>query len=474
MDLHARSGRLLPTALVALAAAAACSTGSDDAAGDGEELEAGAELLGGDTTVFDESRLAFTFPAKNLGSADRDVFALGDHFFGRNWVSAPASTSANDGLGPLFNATSCSSCHLRDGRSAPPEREGDPSSGLLLRLSVPGVGAHGEPRDEPTYGGQLQPNANVGVPREGRYLITYEERAGAFADGEPYSLRAPRYALVDLAHGPLAPDAMLSPRTAPAMIGLGLLEAVPDDALRALADPEDRDGDGVSGRVNEVWSVEAGRSSVGRFGWKANVPTVKQQVAGAFLGDLGITTSLFPEEGCTAAEVACRAAPNGGKPELSDATLGEVTHYSRCLGVPARRRRDDPVVRRGERLFAEARCASCHVTKLRTGDASPIAALRSQTIRPYTDLLLHDMGPDLADGRPDFGASGSEWRTTPLWGLGLLRTVSGHTFLLHDGRARDVTEAILWHGGEAERSRDAFRAMGRDDRAALIAFLGSL
>lgn len=461
----------LSLALVASAVAACSGSGSG---GEDAPEDASLELLGGETTVFDATSDAYSFPARNLSSADRDVFSLGAHFFRRNWVAAPASTSANDGLGPLFNATSCSSCHRGDGRSKPPQVAGDSLSGLLLRLSLPGTDAHGGPPGEPTYGGQLQPSGIVGVPGEGEYVITYEEAPGTFADGEPYALRRPTYEIRSLAYGPLAAGTLVSPRTAPAMIGLGLLEAVPEETLRALADPEDADHDGISGRVNVVWDVASGREAIGRFGWKANVPTVEQQVAGAFNGDLGMTTRLFPEEGCSAAEPACRAAPNGGTPELADDTLSEIVLYSRSLAVPARRGTADPITRRGERLFQEARCSSCHVTKLVTGDASPIAALRGQTIRPYTDLLLHDMGPELADGRPDFLATGSEWRTPPLWGLGLLATVSKHTLLLHDGRARDVREAILWHGAEGAASRDAFRAMSKDDRAALLAFLGSL
>lgn len=433
-----------------------------------------AALLGGETTVFDASPSAFSFPARNLGGADRDVFSLGDHFFNRNWVTAPSSASANDGLGPLFNATSCSACHLRDGRSAPPQSERDGSSGLLFRLSVPGTDLHGGPLAEPRYGGQLQPLAILGVPREGRYVIAYAERPATFADGDGYALRVPSYVLADLAYGPLAPDTALSPRTAPAMIGLGLLESVSEQAILALADPDDRDRDGVSGRANMVWDEAAQRTALGRFGWKANVPTIAQQVAGAFAGDLGITTSLFPVEACTSVEAACTAAPTGGAPELANATLDEITHYSRSLAVPARRSIGDPEAARGERLFRGARCTSCHVETLATGDSSPVGALRRQTIHPYTDLLLHDMGPELADGRPDFLASGSEWRTPPLWGLGLVSVVSKHSMLLHDGRARSITEAILWHGGEAAASRDAFRSMSREDRAALAAFLGSL
>lgn len=465
-----RRSNIAAAVTIAVAASGACSSeGSSDPA-----AEPGAELLGGDTTVFDESFTAYSLPAKNLTRDERDVFSLGDHFFNRNWVIAPASTAANDGLGPLFNATSCSGCHRRDGRSAPPIDPDDPSSGLLFRLSVGGADEHGGPRNEPSYGGQLQPLSILGVPQEARYVITYVPRPGAFADGEPFELVAPSYTFADLAYGALAPDVMVSPRTAPAMIGLGLLEALTDEAILATADPDDRDGDGVSGRVNMVWDVVGARRVVGRFGWKANVPTVTQQVAGAFSGDLGITTSLFPEESCVASQRACSDAPTGGRPELSDETLREITHYSRTLAVPARRQTRDPVALRGERLFRDAGCASCHSPKLVTGTTSPLPGLRRQIIRPYTDLLVHDMGADLADGRPDFDASGTEWRTAPLWGIGLLPVVSKHTRLLHDGRARGVAEAILWHGGEGAAAREAFRVMAKGDRTALLAFLASL
>jgi CxxC motif-containing protein (DUF1111 family) len=257
------------------------------------------------------------------------------------------------------------------------------------------------------------------------------------------------------------------------MIGLGLLEAVPESTLEALADESDHDGDGISGRVNLVWDVREGRARPGRFGWKANVTTIAQQTAGAFLGDLGITSSMFPDEACPDGQTACRAAPNGGAPELTDQKLDAVVLYARSLAVPARRGVGDARVTRGEALFAQAGCGSCHTPKLVTGD-SDVPAFTRQTIRPYTDLLVHDLGPELADGRPDGRASGSEWRTPPLWGLGLLERVSKHQHLLHDGRARGVAEAILWHGGEAANARERFRTLSKEDRAALLAFLSAL
>ena len=428
---------------------------------------------GGDTTVFNTGREAFSFPAHNLSKEHKDSFFLGNTTFNRNWVQAPASVTSSDGLGPLYNATSCSACHFKDGRGAPPDSPGEAFLGLLLRLSVPGEDAHGGPAPEPTYGGQFNHHAITGVPPEGAARVEYEEIQGAYADGEPYSLRRPTYFLEDLAHGDMAPDTLVSPRVAPVMVGLGLLEAIPEADLLARADEHDADGDGISGRPNRVWDPDKGAAVMGRIGWKANQPNMLQQVTGAFLGDMGITSSVHPAQDCTAAQEECAAAPNGGEPEISDEKVDRVVLYSRTLAVPARRGVDEPPVVRGKALFSQAGCAACHVPSFKTGPFE-IEELSGQTIFPYTDLLLHDMGPDLADGRPDFLADGNEWRTPPLWGIGLIRVVNDHDTLLHDGRARGFRAAILWHGGEGEASREAFRAMPRADRDALVAFLESL
>ncbi|MEW6306199.1 MAG: di-heme oxidoredictase family protein, partial [Verrucomicrobiota bacterium] len=325
---------------------------------------------------------------------------------------------------------------------------------------------------DPIYGDQLQTRALPAVPAEADALVHYEIIHGAFADGEPYILRRPHYTITNLAYGPLATNILISPRVAPVVIGLGLLEAVPEETLRTLADPEDRDGDGISGRLNIVWDVVSKRPAIGRFGWKAEQPTVLQQVAGAFNGDMGLTTSLFPQENHTPAQAIRQ--PSGGSPEVSDEILHAVAFYSRTLAVPARRNWDDATVRRGQRIFHVLKCASCHVPELKTGDWPDLPELSHQTIRPYTDLLLHDLGEGLSDHRPVFTASGREWRTPPLWGIGLVEKVNGHTNFLQDGRARNLTEAILWHGGEAERSKGQFRALPKADRDALIAFLNSL
>ena len=430
-------------------------------------------LSGGAATVFATTRQAFGQPLPHLTADQETRFFVGNSFFNRNWVSAPSSTTARDGLGPLFNARSCSACHLHDGRGRPPE-SGEDMLSMLVRLSVPGRDSEQGVVPEPTYGDQLNNLAVHGVPPEGRVLVSYEEITGAFADGEPYSLRKPTYTFADLNYGPMHPDTLASPRVAPAMIGLGLLEAVPEQTLMDLADPDDADGDGISGRVNKVWDKRRQRTVPGRFGWKANQPTVAQQVAGAFLGDIGITSPLFPHDNCPSTASACRQARNGGSPELSENLFGHVVFYSRTLAVPARRRAQEPAVRRGRQLFDAAQCGACHIPTLRTGVVPGLPDLSQQVIRAYTDLLLHDMGAALADGRPDFEATGSEWRTPPLWGIGLVETVNRHTYFLHDGRARNLAEAILWHGGEAEAAKEYFRRLPAADREALLQFLRSL
>ena len=323
-----------------------------------------------------------------------------------------------------MNALSCSSCHSHDGRGRPPEGPDDPERGLLLRLSVPGPDG---PMNDPLYGDQLQDRSIVGTPSEGKIGLMYEETPGAYPDGTPFSLRRPTYAIAEPQFGPVHPDIMISPRVAPATIGLGLLEAIPEDLILALADPDDANDDCISGRPNYVWDVRNGKLSLGRFGWKSNQPTVEQQAAGAFLGDIGITSNIFPEQNCPPAQTACAEAPHGGTPEIDEERLEKVTIYTQTLAVPAMRNIEDTEVQQGARLFVQSQCSLCHTPRHETDDSHPMEPLRSQVIFPYTDLLLHDMGEGLADHRPDGQATGTEWRTPPLWGIGLVETVNGHT-----------------------------------------------
>jgi CxxC motif-containing protein (DUF1111 family) len=440
---------------------------------DVEEL-VGDDRLGGDATVTAITSNAFGLPNPGLKRDDRRRFELGDSFFTQPWVEAPASTTARDGLGPQFNANSCAGCHVRDGRGQPPTDQDD-SPGLLMRLSVPGVGDHGGPVPHPVYGGQLQDHALPALTAEGSIVIRRTLQRGTYTDGTPFQLERPSYDIVEWRDGRPRGRLLVSPRVAPQLIGVGLLEAIPAEDIRAAADPDDADGDGISGRINEVWSPTLGRKALGRIGWKANVATVADQVAGAFNGDIGITSPVQPEEeDCEFSPLVCEGVHRDGEPEIDRERLGNVVFYSQTLAVPAMREPREPQVTAGAETFVGLGCAECHTPVQQTGDDHAVRVLRNQTIRPYTDLLLHDMGPQLADGRPDFAASGSEWRTPPLWGVGLVESINGHTRFLHDGRARNLEEAILWHGGEGEAARERFRALDADKREALLAFLRSL
>jgi CxxC motif-containing protein (DUF1111 family) len=439
----------------------------------------------GDATVFADGRNAFSFPAANLPDEERTRFAIGNSFFKRNWVQAPASTTARDGLGPHFIARSCGGCHVQDGRGKPPEilnrLNSEQPVDLLFRISIPGVGDHHGVVPEPTYGDQLNNAAVDGVKPEGKIRIETTEVRGQYPDGTPYVLQKPSYSFTELAYGPMHPKVMVSPRIAPQVIGLGLLEAIEEKDVLANARQQAEQAGPIKGVPNRVWDAYAKKEMLGRFGWKANVASLAHQTGGAFLGDIGITSGLFPVENCTPSQKDCLKAPNGsdnGEPELSDKLFNEIVFYQAVLAPPARRNVNDVQVLKGQKLFEQAQCAVCHRPAYTTGKvpfpALSSKALEGQEIWPYTDLLLHDIGDGLADNRPDFHANGRQWKTPPLWGIGLIPDVNNHMRLLHDGRANGVEEAILWHGGEAELSKNRFMKFSAEDRAALIRFVESL
>jgi CxxC motif-containing protein (DUF1111 family) len=417
---------------------------------------------------------AFLRPADNLSEDNERAFYSGNSWFNQQFVAAPATTVERDGLGPLQNARTCSGCHFKDGRAAPPAGPGEDPLGMLVRLSIPGTGDHGGVRPEPTYGVQLQDGGNDDVLREGLPSLSWTELDGVYDDGTPYSLRRPTLTVLEPGYGDFHPDVQMSIRVAPHMIGLGLLEGIPEARLAELEDPDDDDDDGISGRRNKVWNPMTNTMGTGRFGWKAEEVSVHVQAAAAFSGDMGVTSSIIPNDDCTEAQQACLAAPSGGDPEFDDDLFRLVSVYSLAVAVPVRRGWDTETILRGKWLFSDAGCAGCHTPSHITGAEAPIPEFEDLFIWPYTDMLLHDMGPGLSDDRPVFAADGREWRTPPLWGLGLVPEVNGHDNLLHDGRARGFAEAILWHGGEAEASMLEFRAMDLEDRAALVAFLESL
>ncbi|MEO0405273.1 MAG: di-heme oxidoredictase family protein, partial [Bacteroidota bacterium] len=401
-------------------------------------------------TIGSTSSNAFGFEIEGLSFPEIGQFSTGNSLFNQNWVSAPASTTARDGLGPTFNARGCAGCHFKDGRGFP-LTNGENSSGFLMRVSLPGQDEFGNPNPVPGYNTQIQDRANNAISFEAKVNVMYESISGSYPDGNTYELRRPIYSFSEEQFGSLL-GVLTSPRVAQQTIGLGLISALPDSEILKFADENDSDNDGISGRPNFVHDIESNSNRIGKYGWKANSPTLKQQIASAFHGDMGLTTSLFSENNCPSPQQDCFDAPNGGDPEVTDDQLDKVVFYQGVLAVPNRRNFTEESVLRGKVLFNDLNCISCHAINQKTATSSIHPQLEDITIRPYSDFLLHDMGDDLADNRPDFSANGNEWRTQPLWGIGLISTVNNHTFFLHDGRARNIEEAILWHGGEAENS----------------------
>lgn len=448
------------------------------------KAEPGEARSGGAATVRKSDQNAFSLPSANLPPSRRVDFSVGNSFFRSPWVTAPSTTTARDGLGPLFNTNACQNCHIKDGRGHPPPPDAANSVSMLVRLSIPDAPQYAKVIEqlgvvpEPVYGGQFQDMAVPGVVPEGKVRVEYTPVSVRFKDGSEVELRKPVLQITQLGYGPLHPDTRFSARVAPPMIGLGLLEAIPEDAILANAAAQAKDKNGINGRPNRVWDDELQKTVIGRFGWKAGQPNLNQQNVHALSGDMGLTTRLRPFDDCTDAQTACKQAPNGngpnGEPEVSDNILRLVLFYSRNLAVPARRGINDEQVLAGKNLFFQAGCQSCHTPKYTTAANAAEPELANQVIRPYSDLLLHDMGDGLADNRTEFQASGRDWRTPPLWGIGLTQAVSGHTQFLHDGRARNLLEAVLWHGGEAQAAQQQVLAFNAEQRAALLAFLNSL
>jgi CxxC motif-containing protein (DUF1111 family) len=451
------------TLVVGVALACADSTASDPTPPVPET-----ELSAGSATVFDVSGRAFEQPIPTLAGPRLLRHELGDSLFGLGFLDPATGEAPNVGLGPLFNNTSCFACHEHNGRGQPPLVP-RAYRGMLFRLSLPAIVPDAPPRPVPGFGGQLQNRAIAGTTPEGTVDISHERVSGTFADGTTYELQRPVYQ-VAATSVPLPPNVLLSPRIAPQMVGLGLLEAVSDAAILVRADEADRNGDGISGRANVVSDGTAAGPRLGRFGHKASTASLLLQAATAYNEDVGITSPLLPNENCMGQLAIC--APQ--HPDVTADHVAAVAFYTRTLAVPARRDVRDAEVRRGATLFARGQCSACHTPTMKTAATGVEPELANLTIHPYSDLLLHDMGPELADGRPDFRASGSEWRTPPLWGIGLSAFVAGHTRFLHDGRARSLEEAILWHGGEATAAQAFYRGLSQSEREALLRFLGSL
>ncbi|WP_348668999.1 di-heme oxidoredictase family protein [uncultured Polaribacter sp.] len=419
---------------------------------------------------------AFGRGIPGLSDLELSFFGVGNAMFDQSWVSAPATTTSRDGLGPLFNARACSACHLRDGRGKPIVENGFGSEGFLIRLS-----SGNDPITGPiglfNYGDQFQDDANLGVEKEGSINVRFQTIAGIYPDGETYELRKPMYSIVNENYGNIS-GAHQSARVGAQVIGLGFIDALSEASILVNQDINDIDGDGISGKANYVWNVKEARTTIGKFGWKANQPSLEQQIAAAFSGDLGLTSSLFPDENCPHG-VDCTKISNGNNigetVEVTDTQMSRMMVYQAAISVPKRRDFKTTDVLEGKQLFNDLACVNCHVNNFKTSNNySLLTQIENITIRPYSDFLLHDMGADLADNRADFLANGNEWRTPPLWGLGLIEEVNKHTFLLHDGRARNIEEAVLWHGGEAENSKNRYKNLSKENREQVLKFLKSL
>jgi len=491
--------KLMPylTVFVTLTMLGAC--GSDSKQELKSDLNFTTQLkLGGETSVSSQDPGAFSFSASNMDTASNRSFLVGNELFEAPWTIAPASADLRDGIGPLLNVSACQTCHINDGRGHAPQDENDTAGSMLVRLYRP---AHNENETgillsglqgnftDANYGGQIQDHSNPGVASEAQIKITYSEKTVTFEDGFNASLRQPHLSLVNLNYGPLGENTRFSVRIANAMIGLGLLENISESDILENADPDDSDNDGISGEANYVMDVATNSLVLGRFGWKAGQPTLRQQSAGAFNGDMGLTTTLFPLANCTALQTDCAGAISGvnvgDSVEINDDLLDFVEFYTQHLAVPERRNVDNADVLAGAELFKQADCQACHTPYFKTATNGELPALSNQDIFPFTDMLLHDMGEDLSDLQQDgtaapsgetseFLASSREWRTPALWGLGLSNVVNAEAGFLHDGRARTPMEAVLWHGGEGQASRNVVLTFTAEERAQFEAFLMSL
>ncbi|MEN6669354.1 di-heme oxidoredictase family protein [Psychrobacter sp. B38] len=455
---------------------------------------------GGDTGITISSAESYSKPSSNLTASRKGSFFIGNAFFRQPWVVAPASTDSRDGLGALFNVAACQSCHIKDGRGHAPMNADDDADSLLIRLAMPAT--TDEQRQQlqssliekvvhPMYGGQLQDRGIQGVPAEASITVKWRDKPMTFADGHIETLRAPTFRLTNPGYGPFDDELMISPRVALPMIGLGLLEQIADEDIKKQASKANGD---ISGKFNWVMDPQTGKQALGRFGWKAGQTKLITQNQSAFNEDMGLTSTIRPHESCMPTQTACLNATTGadeqgdGKPpvEVSDDVAKFVEFYTRNLAVPHRRHADDALVLAGKKRFYDMGCQSCHTPRYqlpKTDDDH--LEQHGQVIYPYTDLLLHDMGDGLADrtiagtlppkaAQVEFLANSYEWRTPALWGIGLAQTVDPQATFLHDGRARTLMEAVLWHGGEAQKQQQQVLKLDKQGRAELNAFLKSL
>ncbi len=448
---------------------------------------------GGLTTVSPTKHIRFDLPAANLPHSLKTTFHAGKALAHQPWVKAPTITTSRDGLGPLYNARTCLACHVNGGKGAMPRDSKTALFSSLVRLSKTGINKMQGVIPHPIYGDQLQtqstslahqlrhiPSAQSmakDVAPETYIYIKWNQKIFTYPDQHQVVLTSPELDLRNLNYGPIGNDTLFSIRVAPSIHGMGLIDLIPQAQINALADEFDTDKNGISGRVNHVWDVEKQTSMPGRFGLKANKPTLAMTVAGAFANDLGISNPLFPDQPCTQTQIKCKQAANGNDKngfELTQQQLDLVVNFNRDLAPVKARNLTDTGIQNGRELFYKSGCQNCHNPKFTTQENKVTAHLSQQTIWPYSDFLLHDLGKGLADNRPDFEANGQEWRTAPLWGVGLGEKVNGSKALLHDGRAQTIEEAILWHDGEAKKSKNMFIQLNKDERNNVINFVNAI
>lgn len=425
-------------------------------------------MSGGAATALDASAGAFGNAIDGLSDRNARVHVIGDQTFSQTFVAPPAVKF--QGLGPIFNNVACVNCHRNDAEGIP--TGGFSNSGLLCRISLPGQDQFGGPLAVPGFGTQLQDQAVLGAQPEANVNISYTDLPVTYPDGTIVTLRNPSYNLTN-PYTPMPGNYMLSPRLAPPLTGMGLLEVIPENTILSFVDAGDRNGDGITGKANYVYNPFTKQRELGRFGLKANTSTLQVQVATAYQQDMGVTSYVQPEESAFG-QSQMNVVHGDTQPELVDSLLNYVVYYVKTLAVPARRDVLDSINIRGSVIFSQINCSGCHRPTIQTGIDLSLPQISNQRIHPYTDLLVHDMGPGLADNRPDYLAGGREWRTAPLWGIGLLDIANGAPYFLHDGRARTIEEAVLWHDGEAARSKQQYMQLSKTDRNALLQFLKSL
>ena len=417
-----------------------------------------------------QTRESFSAPIPSLELSKMRMFTGGRHLFRRAWITAPGSVKSIDGLGPIFNRNSCSGCHVKDGRGKPPER-GEELRSMVFKLALV---KDNKAYPDPNYGVQLNDKAILGVPYEGKVEITYSLKKFTYPDGQVILLSEPIYLPKHLSFGPFNEKTKMSPRVAPSVFGLGLIEAIDSKTIKKNADPDDKNKDGISGKPNIVWDEPTKTNKIGRFGWKASRGSLLHQILGAAHEDIGLSSKVFPHQNCLSKQKKCREQPTGGETEITEKQVDKLLLYMQTLAVPRQRNSRDKSILKGESLFQSIGCQKCHISTFKTGNNASHKELENRIIKPYSDFLLHDLGDNLADHLPDFEASGKEWRTAPLWGIGLVKTVNKHTRFLHDGRAKSIEEAILWHGGEAKKSKERFTKLEKEERKLLLDFINSL